>query len=222
MPPPIRMQAMGDELGEQAGAASLRSSDVVPSGIFYGWIIVWAAFVILTIFSGITYSTPVLFRFFEAEFAIGRGQAAFIFSLSQLITFVVAPVAGSLAEKHGPRLVVGGGLAVLALGLLGAARSTSYGQLLGCYGVMVGIGSGAIYVPLLGMAGAISCALTARVRAGLTGRAGMIPRADECRRKAKEAEAMAEAARDQAAREIYTEVAKQWRTLADQAEKRGW
>jgi hypothetical protein len=48
----------------------------------------------------------------------------------------------------------------------------------------------------------------------------MIPRADECRRKAKEAEAMAEAARDQAARE-YTEVAKQWRTLADQVEKRG-
>jgi len=30
---------------------------------------------------------------------------------------------------------------------------------------------------------------------------------------------MAEAARDQEAREIYTEVAKQWRTLADQ---RGW
>ena len=71
------------------------------------------------------------------------------------------------------------------------------------------------------MAGAISCALTARLGpAGLTGRAGMIPRAEECLRKAKEAEAMAEAARDQAARE-YTEVAKQWRTLADQVEKRG-
>ena len=55
----------------------------------------------------------------------------------------------------------------------------------------------------------------------VTGRAGMISTAEECRRKAKEAEAMAEAARDQAAREIYTEVAKQWRTLADQVEKRG-
>jgi hypothetical protein len=66
------------------------------------------------------------------------------------------------------------------------------------------------------MAGAISCADGA-----VTGRAGMIPRAEECLRKAKEAEAMAEAARDQAAREIYTEVAKQWRTLADQVEKRG-
>jgi MFS transporter, OFA family, oxalate/formate antiporter len=139
------------ELSEHARATSLRAPQVVQFGFFYGWIIVWAAFVLLTIFSGITYSTPVLFRFFEAEFAIGRGQSAFIFSCSQVITFVVAPMAGSLAEKHGPRLVIGGGLVVLALGLLGAARSSSYGQLLGCYGVIVGIGSGAILVPLLGV-----------------------------------------------------------------------
>jgi MFS family permease len=138
------------ELSERARAASLRAPRA-QSSIFYGWIIVWAAFVLLTISSGITYSTPVLFRFFEAEFKIGRGQAAFIFSCSQVMAFVVAPVAGSLAEKHGPRLVIGGGLALLAVGLLGASRSNSYGQLLGCYGVMVGLGTGAIYVPLLGL-----------------------------------------------------------------------
>ena len=50
----------------------------------------------------------------------------------------------------------------------------------------------------------------------------MIPRADECRRKAKEADAMAEVARDQAAREMLREVAELWRKLADQVEKRRW
>jgi hypothetical protein len=50
----------------------------------------------------------------------------------------------------------------------------------------------------------------------------MIQGAEECRRKAKEADAMAETARDQAAREILREVAKLWRILADQVEKRGW
>lgn len=139
------------EVGEQAHVGSLRAHQDGRSSIFYGWIIVWAAFVLLTISSGITYSTPVLFRFFEAEFAIGRAQAAFIFSCSQVMAFLAAPVAGSLAEKHGPRLVVGGGLVLLALGLLGAARSNSYGLLLGCYGVLVGLGSGAIYIPLLGL-----------------------------------------------------------------------
>ena len=48
----------------------------------------------------------------------------------------------------------------------------------------------------------------------------MIPKADECHRKAKEAEALAETARDQAAREILREVAELWRKLADQVEKR--
>jgi hypothetical protein len=50
----------------------------------------------------------------------------------------------------------------------------------------------------------------------------MIPRADECRRKAKEADAMADTAQDLAAREILREVAKLWRKLADQVEERGW
>jgi hypothetical protein len=50
----------------------------------------------------------------------------------------------------------------------------------------------------------------------------MIPRAEECRRKAKEAEAKAETTRDQAAREMLREVAELWRKLADQVEQRGW
>jgi len=139
------------EAGDQAKVVLLSMGEDGRPGIFYGWIIVWAAFVLLTISSGITYSTPVLFRFFEAEFAIGRGQAAFIFSCSQVMAFLAAPVAGSLAEKHGPRVVVGGGLVLMALGLIGAAQATSYGLLLGSYGVVVGIGTGAIYVPLLGL-----------------------------------------------------------------------
>src|SRR5579871_359599 len=142
---------MVTEVGEQADTAPLRTHHDGRSGIFYGWLIVWAGFVLLTISSGITYSTPVLFRFFEAEFAIGRGQAALIFSCSQVMAFLAAPVAGSLAEKHGPRPVVGGGLVLLALGLVGAAQSNSYVQLLGCYGVLVGLGTGAIYIPLLGL-----------------------------------------------------------------------
>ncbi len=121
------------------------------SGFFYGWIVVCAAFILLTISAGITYSTPVMFPFFETDFTIGRGQAAFVFSCSQVMAFVVGPFAGSLAEKLGPRMVVGGGLSVLAAGLLGSALAQSYGELVFSYGMAVGVGSGAIYVPLLGL-----------------------------------------------------------------------
>src|SRR5690242_14271932 len=121
------------------------------AGIFYGWIIVAAAFTLLMISAGITYSTPVIFRFFEADFAIGRGQAGFIFSSSQVMAFVIGPVAGALAEKFGPRIVVGGSVLLLAAGLVGAASARSYMTLVLCYAMAIGVSSGAIYIPLLGL-----------------------------------------------------------------------
>ena len=120
-------------------------------GLFCGWIVVGAAFILLTISAGITYSTPVMFPFFETNFTVDGGQAAFVYSCSQVMAFVVGPFAGSLAEKLGPRMLVGGGLSVLATGLLGSALAQSYGELVFSYGMAVGIESGAIYVPLLGL-----------------------------------------------------------------------
>ena len=118
---------------------------------FYGWIIVGATFVLLMILAGITYSTPVLFRFFEADFAIGRAEASLLFSVSQVAAFVVGAVAGGLAERFGPSRVVGGGVVLMAAGLIGAATAGSYLTLVIFYGVAVGLGSGSIYIPLLGL-----------------------------------------------------------------------
>jgi MFS transporter, OFA family, oxalate/formate antiporter len=128
----------------------LTTAEQTRSSFFYGWVIVGATFVLLMIMSGITYSTPVLFRFFEADFAIGRAEAAFLFSCSQLLAFVAGPFAGGLVERAGPRLVVGGGLFVMAAGLVGASAAGSYVLLAVCYGI-VGLGSGAVYIPLLGL-----------------------------------------------------------------------
>jgi len=118
---------------------------------FYGWTIVGATFVLLMIMSGITYSTPVLFRFFEADFAIGRAQAALLFSVSQVAAFVAGAATGSLSEEYGPRVVVGGGVLAMAVGLVGAATATSYTMLVVSYGAAVGLGSGSVYIPLLGL-----------------------------------------------------------------------
>ena len=128
----------------------LTTAQETRSSLFYGWVIVGATFVLLMIMSGITYSTPVLFRFFEADFAIGRAQAAFLFSCSQLLAFLAGPFAGGLVERAGPRVVVGGGLLVMAAGLVGASAAGSYVPLVICYGV-VGLGSGSVYIPLLGL-----------------------------------------------------------------------
>jgi hypothetical protein len=46
--------------------------------------------------------------------------------------------------------------------------------------------------------------------------------AEEYRRKAKTAEAMAEAAQDEVVKETYLEVAERWRLLAAWAERHNW
>jgi len=129
----------------------LTTAQETRSSLFYGWVIVWATFVLLMIMSGITYSTPVLFPFFEADFAIGRAQAAFLFSCSQVVAFFLGAVAGGFTEKAGPRVAVGGGLVLMAAGMVGAAMARSYLTLVIFYGVAVGLGTGSIYVPLLGV-----------------------------------------------------------------------
>ena len=48
-------------------------------------------------------------------------------------------------------MVVGGGLLLLAAGLTGAALAKSYILLVVSYGIATGLGSGSIYVPLLGL-----------------------------------------------------------------------
>ena len=59
------------------------------------------AFVLLMLSSGITYSTPVLFHLFEADLGIGRGQAAFIFSFSHVMAFVLGPIQRWFHKRRG-------------------------------------------------------------------------------------------------------------------------
>jgi hypothetical protein len=48
----------------------------------------------------------------------------------------------------------------------------------------------------------------------------MSVKAEECRKKAEEAEAMAATVRDSNAKQTYLEIARQWRAMGDQAERR--
>jgi len=47
-------------------------------------------------------------------------------------------------------------------------------------------------------------------------------RAEDCRRRAKEAEEQANNVRDQSAKEGFLEIARQYREMAEQAERQGW
>src|SRR6202007_2336904 len=86
--------------------------------IFYGWIIVAAAFVTMAIGVNARTAFSLLFPPILDEFGWDRGSVAGIFSFGFFISPLVLPVVGRVIDRRGPILVVETGVALLVLGLL--------------------------------------------------------------------------------------------------------
>lgn len=120
------------------------------SGIFYGWVVVGAAFVVLFLGFGSAYSFGIFFDSLQAEFAASRGSISLIFSLAGFLYFLLGALSGRIADRVGPRGVVIFGAAAVGVGLILASRATSLTQVYVAYGLGVGLGVGFAYVPAVG------------------------------------------------------------------------
>lgn len=120
--------------------------------LFYGWIVLAVALITMVLGYTVRNSFSVFYPAIVEEFGWGRGSTALMFSFTILVYGFVAPVAGGLVDRFGPRLVLpvgacimGGGLALCSL-----ARTQWHFYLL--YGVIVAIGlSMAGWTPLSAM-----------------------------------------------------------------------
>ena len=91
-------------------------------GVFYGWVILSVAFITLLLGFGIRNGFSVFYPIIVAEFGWGRGNTALMFSIAIIVYGLVAPVAGSLVDRFGPRRVLpvgafiaGGGVALCSM-----------------------------------------------------------------------------------------------------------
>lgn len=117
------------------------------SGIFYGYIIVAASFLVITMMWGAAYCFGVFFKPLIAEFGWTRATTSGAYSLSMIFTGVLSLVAGRLTDKIGPRLVITGCGLFLGAGYLLMSQVNAIWQLYLFYGVIVGIGMGGSFVP---------------------------------------------------------------------------
>lgn len=118
--------------------------------IFYGWIVVWAAFACMLVIFGSAYSFAAFFASFASEFSAQRADVALVFGLSGLLYFVLGAPAGALADRFGPRATCTAGIAVLAAGLFAASFARSLGVVYLAYGVGIGLGVALVYTPAMG------------------------------------------------------------------------
>lgn len=118
--------------------------------LFYGWVVVFAAFLAMFTAFGATYTFPAFFEPLSEEFGATRGTVSLVFSVAGFLYFVLGAFSGRLADRIGPRPVVGFGMACIGIGLVSASMADSLAAIIVFYGIGIGVGVGFAYVPAIG------------------------------------------------------------------------
>jgi MFS family permease len=108
--------------------------------IFYGWIIVAAGVVSYALGYGARYSFSVIFPSLLEEFQWPRDITAVMLSVHILVYGLVAPVAGTLVDRIGPRKTMASGTILISLGLALSGLGNEPWHFYLSFGVLTGAG----------------------------------------------------------------------------------
>ena len=119
----------------------------------YGWVVVAVSATVNSLAWSVRSTFAVFYVALIGEFGWRRGEAALGYSLSWLLLLVFSPLAGSLYDRWGARLLVplGGLLLGAALALTGLV--TTLWQYYLAFGVLAGAGIACIQVPAAAIVG---------------------------------------------------------------------
>jgi len=120
--------------------------------LFYGYIIVAAGLVIMTVGWGANRTFGVFLTPMLEHFQWTKSEISGAFTLNTLVMGASTLFSGQLTRKYGPRAVLIGCAILVGAGYLLVSRTNSIWQFYLYYGVMPGIGMGGFTAPLLSTA----------------------------------------------------------------------
>jgi MFS family permease len=109
--------------------------------IFYGWYLVAICIISMILIYGIRHSFAVFFSPILEEFRWSRGDTAMMMSLNVLTYGLVAPIAGGLADRWRPRVLIFVGVIILGVSTAGCAFATRLWHFYFLFGFLMSIGS---------------------------------------------------------------------------------
>jgi MFS family permease len=132
-------------------SASFNSPASARPPLFYGWLIIAAAALIMFMGTGTMFSFGVFLKPIQQEFGWPRAAVSAAFAINWLMLAVSSLIFGAISDRS-TRLVVLIGSIAFGVGLFLAARTTALWQLYVTFGALPGIATGAFYVPLVALA----------------------------------------------------------------------
>jgi len=120
--------------------------------LFYGWVVVAAAFCVTLMAYGVQYSFGIFLKPLAGDFGWSRVLVSGAVSLFMFSRGALAILTGWATDKYGPRRTVAVGGFFLGLGLILTSQISAAWQLYLFYGLMVGFGLSVAFAPLVATA----------------------------------------------------------------------
>jgi MFS family permease len=119
--------------------------------IFYGFVIAIAAFFVLFSAYGVRFAYGVFFKPMAEQLGLNAATTSAAYSISFVMEGIFSLISGGLADRFGPRIVLSLSSILIAAGYCLMPLVHSPWQLFLFYGIILGIGMGAMFVPLVSM-----------------------------------------------------------------------
>lgn len=113
----------------------------------WGWVVVFATFMVHVIADGIVYSFGIMIVEFLAEFGESRGLTSWIISILTGLTLGAGPLAAAVTSRFGCRFTTILGSVIATIGCAISYFATSILYLVISVGVVMGLGFSLMYAP---------------------------------------------------------------------------
>jgi len=111
-------------------------------GIFYGWFVLAASFVMLFFNSGAQFSISVMFKPIIADFGWNRGSVSLVAMVNMVVYAFSMLLMGKAYDRFGPKWVIAASATFLSSGFIGMALMDNHFEFVLFYGIFCGIGLG--------------------------------------------------------------------------------
>lgn len=116
---------------------------------YYGWVILIAGLVFVTISYGVRFSFGVFFKSLEVDFGLTRTLTSAIFSAFLLLCPVFGVLNGWILDHYGPRLIIILMGFFTGLSLLLTSWASAPWHLFASYSLLLAVGTGALFPVLM-------------------------------------------------------------------------